>query len=95
MFPERVNKFIGNTIMIVTFYVIRMLSSFIRLAREAFIGKQEGGQGKLKQPNGIMLILNVIIWSVGLLFLVANLRCHVTTIIARWGIGGIERTAGN
>jgi small-conductance mechanosensitive channel len=89
-FSERVNKFIGNTIIvIVTFYVIRMLSSFIRLALESFIGKQEGGQEKLKQLNGIMLIINVIIWAVGLLFLFDNLGYNVTTIIAGLGIGGI------
>ena len=89
-FSEKVNKVIGNTItVIVTFYVIRMLLSFIRLALEAFISKQEGGQEKLKQLNGIMLIINVIIWAVGLLFLFDNLGYNVTTIIAGLGIGGI------
>jgi len=44
---------------------------------------------KLKQLNGIMLIVNAIIWAVGLLFLFDNLGYNVTTIIAGLGIGGI------
>jgi small-conductance mechanosensitive channel len=69
--------------------VIRLLSSFIRLTLESFISNQEGGQEKLKQLNGIMLIINAIIWGVGLLFLFDNLGYNVTTIIAGLGIGGI------
>jgi len=89
-FSEKADKFIDNAmIVVVTLYVIRMLSSFIRLSLESFIGKQEGGQEKLKQLNGIMLIVNAIIWAVGLLFLFDNLGYNVTTIIAGLGIGGI------
>jgi small-conductance mechanosensitive channel len=89
-FSEKADKYIDNSmVVVITFYVIRMLSSFIRLALESFITKQEGGQEKLKQLNGIMLIINVIIWAVGLLFLFDNLGYNVTTIIAGLGIGGI------
>lgn len=89
-FSEKGDKFIDNAmIVVITLYVIRLLSSFIRLALESFISKQEGGQEKLKQLNGIMLIVNAIIWAVGLLFLFDNLGYNVTTIIAGLGIGGI------
>lgn len=89
-FSEKINKIIGNVFTVVfTFYVVRMISSVIRLMLESFIGKQEGGLEKLKQLNGIMLIINVIIWSVGLLFLFDNLGYNVTTIVAGLGIGGI------
>ncbi len=89
-FSEKADKYIDNSmVVVITFYVIRILSSFIRLALESFITKQEGEQEKLKQINGIMLIINVIIWAVGLLFLFDNLGYNVTTIIAGLGIGGI------
>lgn len=89
-FSEKADKFIDNAmVVVITFYVIRMLSSFIRLTLESFISQQEGGQEKLKQLNGIMLIINVLIWAVGLLFLFDNLGYNVTTIIAGLGIGGI------
>lgn len=89
-FSEKADRYIDNAmVVVITFYVIRMLSSFIRLTLESFISKQEGGQEKLKQLNGIMLIINVLIWAVGLLFLFDNLGYNVTTIIAGLGIGGI------
>lgn len=89
-FSEKADKFIDNAmVVVVTIYVIRLLSAFIRLTLESFISQQEGGQEKLKQLNGIMLIVNVLIWAVGLLFLFDNLGYNVTTIIAGLGIGGI------
>ena len=89
-FTEKIDKVIDQVmVVVITFYVIRLLSSVIRLTLESYISQQEGGQEKLKQLNGIMLIFNVLIWSVGLLFMFDNLGYDVTTIIAGLGIGGI------
>jgi len=90
VFSEKADKFLDNAmVVVITLYVIRLLSSLIRLTLESFISNQEGGQEKLKQLNGIMLIINAIIWVLGLLFLFDNLGYNVTTIVAGLGIGGI------
>jgi small-conductance mechanosensitive channel len=89
-FSEKADKVIDHSmVVVITFYVIRLLSTILRLTLESFISQQEGGQEKLKQLNGIMLIFNILIWAVGLLFLFDNLGYNVTTIIAGLGIGGI------
>jgi small-conductance mechanosensitive channel len=89
-FSEKADKFIDNAmVVVITIYIIRLLSTFIRLTLESFISKQEGGVEKLKQLNGIMLIINAVIWLIGFLFLFDNLGYNVTTIIAGLGIGGI------
>jgi small-conductance mechanosensitive channel len=89
-FPENTDKIIGNVFTVIfTVYTVRMISSFIRLMLESLIRSQEGGQEKLKQLNGIMLIINVVIWVIGLLFLFNNFGYNVTAIIAGLGIGGI------
>ncbi|MCE7861929.1 MAG: mechanosensitive ion channel family protein [Bacteroidetes bacterium CHB5] len=89
-FSEKITKVINNTLgVVITFYIIRMISAFVRLMLESFVTKQEGGQEKLKQLNGVMLIINGIIWILGLLFLFDNLGYNVTTIVAGLGIGGI------
>ncbi|MBN8576036.1 MAG: mechanosensitive ion channel family protein [Cytophagales bacterium] len=88
--PERADKLVHNALGVVfTFYAIRLLSAFIRLLLESFIKNQPEGAEKLKQLNGIMLIINVVIWGIGLLFLFDNLGYDVTAIIAGLGIGGI------
>lgn len=89
-FSEKITKIIDNTVgVVITFYLIRMVSAFVRLLLESYVSKQEGGQEKLKQLNSVMLIVNGLIWGLGLLFLFDNLGYNVTTIVAGLGIGGI------
>jgi small-conductance mechanosensitive channel len=77
------------TAVIVTYFVLRLVSTSIELALKSYLGRQPGGEEKIKQLRGIMLIINIAIWVVGLLALFDNLGYNVTTIIAGLGIGGI------
>lgn len=75
--------------LIVTFYVLRMISSFIGyLFKSSFLQKEENEQRK-KQSRGILLIVQVIVWLGGILFLIDNLGYDITTLVAGLGIGGI------
>ncbi|GHA60650.1 mechanosensitive ion channel family protein [Pontibacter akesuensis] len=88
--PGRVNNIIlVATTVAVTILVIRMVSSTILLMLRAYIHGQENGDEKVKQLGGIMLIVNIIIWGIGLLTLLDNLGYDVTTVVAGLGIGGI------
>lgn len=88
--PEKVEKIIDAAITVVfTFYGVRLVSAIIRLSLESFISRQEKGEEKLKQLNGIMLIINVLVWTIGILFLFDNLGYNVTAIVTGLGIGGI------
>ncbi|MFZ5972990.1 MAG: mechanosensitive ion channel family protein [Bacteroidota bacterium] len=88
--PEKIEKIIDAALTVVlTFYGVRLVSAVIRLALESFISRQEKGEEKLKQLNGIMIIINVLVWTIGLLFLFDNLGYNVTAIITGLGIGGI------
>jgi len=90
VFTDKVDKIIGNAFtVVVAYYAVRLVSSIIRLMLEAFTLSQEGGQEKLKQVNSIMLIINFVLWTLGLLFLFDNLGYDVTAVIAGMGIGGI------
>lgn len=77
------------TIIIVTILIIRFISSTILMLLTKYVRHQSGGEEKVKQLYGIMVIINVFIWSVGVLFLLDNLGQDVTAIIASLGIGGI------
>jgi small-conductance mechanosensitive channel len=89
-FSERVEKWIGNALVVVfAFYAVRMLSSFVQLSLESFIRSKEDGEEKVKQLGGIMLIVNAMLWSIGLLFIFNNFGYDVTAIVAGLGIGGI------
>src|SRR5690554_1053983 len=86
----RLTNIIGFlTTIIVTILVLRFISSTILMLLTNYVRHQSGGEEKVKQLYGIMVIINIFIWSVGVLFLLDNLGQDVTAIIASLGIGGI------
>ena len=88
--PDRVDNILRIAItVVVTFFTIRFIANTLLLLLKAYVRRKEGGEEKVKQLRGIMIIVNVIIWSIGLLFLFDNLGYDVTTVIAGLGVGGI------
>lgn len=77
------------TAVVVTFFILRLLSSTILMLLENRIRKQERGNEKVNQLGGLMIVINIVIWVLGFVFLVDNLGYDVTTIITGLGIGGI------
>jgi small-conductance mechanosensitive channel len=77
------------TSIIVTYFVLRLISTVILIILTNRIRKQEQGENKIKQLGGLMLLINIIIWATGIVFLLDNLNYNVTTIITGLGIGGI------
>ncbi len=72
-----------------TFLVIRLVASIILALLQKFVRKQSQSDEKIKQLGGIMLIVNIFIWVIGLLFFFDNMGFEVTTVITGLGIGGI------
>ncbi|CAN5344359.1 mechanosensitive ion channel family protein [soil metagenome] len=87
---ERVDNIVRiATTMAITVMVIRFLSTVILLLLRSFIRKRSPDEEKVKQLDGLMLLVNAIIWIIGILFLFDNMGYNVTTVIAGLGIGGI------
>lgn len=72
-----------------TFYTLKVISATFRKFINGFLQSQEQSESKEKQAGGLILIINVIIWILGIVFLIDNLGYNVTTLIAGLGIGGI------
>jgi small-conductance mechanosensitive channel len=77
------------TAMVITYLIIRLVSSTILHLLKSYILKQERGEEKLNQMGGLIIIINIIVWVLGILFLLSNLHYDVTAIVAGLGIGGI------
>ena len=89
-FSTRTTHVIRVAMMFVTtFFVLRLISSAIQYSIVAFLSRQENSDTKQKQARGLMIILKVTIWILGMVFLIDNLGYNVTTIITGMGIGGI------
>lgn len=74
---------------IITYFLLRLISTIALHGLQSYVRRQERGEEKIKQLGGIMLILNIIIWIVGIIFLFDNLGYNVGAVIAGLGIGGI------
>jgi small-conductance mechanosensitive channel len=74
---------------VVTYFMLRLISTVILVLLQNRIKRQDRGENKIKQLGGLMLIINIIIWVLGIVFLLDNLQYNVTTIITGLGIGGI------
>ncbi len=89
-FSERAEKVLHvTTIVVVTFFAIRLIISFLKLLVESHVRKQEHGEEKVKQMTGVTIVITIVIWILGGVFLFDNLGYDVTAVITGLGIGGI------
>jgi small-conductance mechanosensitive channel len=72
-----------------TYYVLRVISATFRKLIYRFLRSRNDSELQEKQVGGLILIINIIIWILGIIFLIDNLGYNVTTLIAGLGIGGI------
>ncbi len=88
--PAQVEKVLNVAFSVsVTWFVIRLITASIKYFVFSFLRTKEDSETKEKQVKGILLILNIVIWVVGFIFLIDNLGYKVSTLLAGLGIGGI------
>ncbi len=86
----KIGKFIDYTsIILVTFFSIRLFTSFLNFGLNIFLSKRGTAESRKKELRGISTILNILVWIFGIMFLLENLGFNIGTIIAGLGIGGI------
>lgn len=77
------------TLLYITFFVLRLITSVVQKFIFSFIKSHENSDTEEKQAKGLILIINIIIWILGIVFIIDNLGYNVTTLITGLGIGGI------
>lgn len=89
-FGERTQNILKIALLVATtFFAIRLITSIISYLVENFTRSQQDAETKRKQARGIVLIVNIIVWVLGIVFLIDNLGYDITTLVAGLGIGGI------
>lgn len=87
--PSLKKVFQAAGVVVLTFLTIRLLLTVLSYLVSKVWLKEEGGEQKVRQVRLIMPILNVVLWGLGLIFLLDNLGFEISTIIAGLGIGGV------
>lgn len=87
---DRADKVVQAALLVaVTFFILRLITSFIGYAFAKALSRSEKNGHREKQAKGILLIIKTIVWLTGILFIINNLGYNITTLIAGLGIGGI------
>src|SRR5687767_2481868 len=88
--PAHVDNIIGVAMLLVsTYYILKSISAFLEYFIISILKRQANGESKEKQARGILILLKVMVWLFGIIFVLDNLGYNITTIIAGLGIGGI------
>ncbi len=76
-------------VILFTFFLLKAISSVIRFSLSAYVKRKGGQESREKELRGISTILALVVWTVGLVFLLDNLGFRVSAVITGLGIGGI------
>jgi len=76
-------------VILLTIIAIRFLVGIINYALRTYWLKKEKDETKERSIKGILTVIKVIIWGIGITFLLDNLGFKISTVIAGLGIGGI------
>ncbi len=76
-------------IIILTYFGLRLLISLINYSLETYIAQREVDASRQGSVKGIVTIIKVVIWGIGITFLLDNLGFEISTVVAGLGIGGI------
>lgn len=72
-----------------TFFIIRLIATTISYFINSYVGAHIEQETRRKQARGIIVLANILVWAIGILFLIDNLGYNITTIITGLGIGGV------
>ena len=76
-------------LIILTYFGLRLLISLINYSLESYLDRREIDTSRQGSVKGIVKIIKVVIWGIGITFLLDNLGFEISTVVAGLGIGGI------
>jgi small-conductance mechanosensitive channel len=75
--------------LVLTYFGVRFLIALMTYSIDRYWVKKEVGEGRQKSLTGVITILKVLVWGIGITFLLDNLGFKISTVVAGLGIGGI------
>lgn len=77
------------SVVLVTFMSIRLVISIINYSLSSYLSKKGESDSKQRQVRGVLTLVKIVIWGIGLVFLLDNLGFDISAVVAGLGIGGI------
>lgn len=87
---EKFSKYLKMIFIItITFFGLKLLIYLITFLIEIYFIKKEQDETKIKNLRGVLILLKIIIWTLGLILVLDNFGYKISAILAGLGIGGI------
>lgn len=71
------------------FYAVSFINFMITQAVVVYMKQKQEPPERIRQLNGVLTVIRIVVWLAGFLMLIDNLGYDVTTIVAGLGVGGI------
>lgn len=80
----RIERILEVAILFVSvFYIIRTVTDIIAYLFQSYAQKGNNAEAQIKQAKGILIIIKLLIWVIGIVFLIDNLGYNITHCIRR------------
>lgn len=79
----------GAMAFITMYYAVRLINHTLRLTINRYLHKHGETEERISQLNGMMVVVGVLVWVIGLLTLATNFGYNISTLLASLGVGGI------
>lgn len=75
---------------ILVYYVLRLVQIILGyIIEQAFLGKNKDAESNETMRGAISLILNIVLWSIGLIIILSNIGINVNSLVASLGVGSV------
>lgn len=75
--------------LVLTYFGVRFLIALMNYSIDSYWVKKDVDEGRQKSLKGVITILKILVWGIGITFLLDNLGFEISTVVAGLGIGGI------
>ena len=85
-----IERIADAAMMVITaYYLVRLINYVFHRLVILYMQNRDEPLHRIKQVDGMLLVIKVLMWVTGVIMLADNLGYNVTTIIAGLGVGGI------
>ncbi|MCM5528172.1 mechanosensitive ion channel family protein [Parasegetibacter sp. NRK P23] len=74
---------------VMTYFAIKLITTVLSHILTGYMRRQDKWEEKQTQVKGIMIVVNIVVWALGIVFLLDNLGFDITAVITGLGIGGV------
>ena len=87
--PKAAKILAGAFAFVTMFYAVRLVNNLIQISISGYMRRRGESEDRIRHLHGLLVVVKLIVWAIGLLTLANNFGFNVSTLLASLGIGGV------